>query len=74
MNKANYRIICHDDPFEETLLFSSLPELESCVADWFGGEGYSSVREFNKERRGIHSAQVKKNGRWMNIPWKKKQK
>jgi len=70
-----YRIICIDDPFENEIHFESLSALLYCIGDWFGdGDGYGSVREFNRERKGIHSAQVKKNGRWVGIPCRKKGK
>lgn len=70
-----YRIICIDDPSEDEIQCESLSRLLSCIANWFGdGDGYGSAREFNKERMGIHIAQVKKNGRWLNIPWRKKGK
>jgi len=68
-----YRIICHDDPSEDILYYEGRSNLIWNIADWFGdGDGYGSIREFNKERRGIHSAQIKNRGRWVNIPWKKK--
>jgi len=70
---SKYRIICHDDPSEDILYYEGISKLLWNIGDWFGGgDGYASIREFNKERRGIHSAQVKKNGRWVNVPWKMK--
>lgn len=66
-----FRIICHDDPFEETIYYDSRGALLGSIQTWFGEDGYRSIAEFNKERRGIHSAQIKKKGRWVNIPWKK---
>ena len=72
-----YRIICHDDPSEDILYYSSRDELIDNIQEWFDGltrDGYATIQEFNKERRGINSAQIKKNGRWSNIPWKKRRK
>ena len=72
-NKMKYRIVCHDDPSEDILYYESRSEVMWSIGDGFGnGIGYGSIREFNKEKRGIHSIQTKKNGRWVNVPWKKK--
>lgn len=63
-----YRIVCNDDPFEETLYFENKARLESVIENWFGnGDGYPSVKCFNGERMGIHTAQIKKSGRWIEL-------
>ena len=60
---SKYRIVCHDDA-EDTLYFETRKELESMCSNW-DEDGYDGVKEFNKERRGIHTAQMKKKGRWV---------
>ena len=61
---SKYRIVCHDDA-EDTLYFETKDELLSMIQTWDLEEPYANVKEFNKERRGIHMAQMKKKGRWV---------
>lgn len=73
--KNEYRIICLDDPSEEILEFgSSLSKLETCIATWFcehTGDGYDSVEEFQKARKGIHQIQVRTISKNKKSRWKK---
>ena len=63
-----YRIICNDDPFEKPLYMKNRASLLFCIQNWFGdSDGYSTPRDFNKERMGIHSAQIKRGGKWIKL-------
>ena len=62
--RSKYRIVCHDDDCEETLYFETRKELESMCCNW-DEDGYYGIKDFNKQRRDKHTAQMKKNGRWV---------
>ena len=61
---SKYRIVCHDDDCEETLYFETRKQLQSMCMNW-GDDGYDGIKDFNKQRRDIHTAQMKKKGRWV---------
>lgn len=61
---SRYRIVCLDDPFEETLYFDTKLGLVLMCQGW-DEDGYETIKDFNKYRRGIHSAQMKRNGKWI---------
>jgi len=73
--KNEYRIICLDDPSEETMEFgSNLSKLKYSVATWFcehTGEGYDSIKEFQNARKGIHQIQVRTINKNKKSRWKK---
>jgi len=67
---SKFRIVCHDDD-EDTLYFDTKDGILTMIQTWFlpdedDEEGsYANIKQFNKERRGIHTAQIKKKGRWV---------
>ena len=63
-----YRIVCIDDPQEETIHFDNQSELLGMIREWFCAmtkDGYYSIRQFNSQRAGMHCIQVHRKGRWV---------
>jgi hypothetical protein len=72
MEQANtkYRIVCNDDPQEETLYFQTKKELLTAIRGWFDdsvGDGYESVSQFQRDRMGIHTIQTRQKNRWVKL-------
>lgn len=69
--KKQYRIICLDDPSEKTIQLKSREHLEHAISIWFDeqtGDGYPSVKEFQKHRGGIHQIQYRNGkGKWRDL-------
>ena len=61
---SKYRIVCHDDDCEDTLYFETKGDLERMCVHWIE-DGYYDIKDFNKQRRHIHTAQMKRKGRWV---------